>query len=217
MRAASAPASTPPRCATRFHWVKPELVAECNFAEWTKESIVRQASFVSLRSDKPARQIVRETPRKGTEVDGDTDDEGSAAAGKSPGKPRAAGKAANKAATAAGQPGASKASARTEAGAPSVAGVRVTHPDRVIDKTTGIRKIDVVHYYEQMAERMLPHLKDRPVALVRVPEEIGGEQFFQKHSQKLSIPNVTQHPGLDPGHPALITIDSAAALIGAAQ
>jgi bifunctional non-homologous end joining protein LigD len=211
---ANAPAE---RSAARVHWVKPELVAECNFAEWTKESIVRQASFVSLRSDKPARQIVRETPREGTEVDGDTDDEGSAAAGKSPGKPRAAGKAANKAATAAGQPGASKASARTEAGAPSVAGVRVTHPERVIDKTTGIRKIDVVHYYEQMAERMLPHLKDRPVALVRVPEEIGGEQFFQKHSQKLSIPNVTQHPGLDPGHPALITIDSAAALIGAAQ
>ncbi len=48
------------RSRTPVHWVKPELVAECNFAEWTKERIVRQTSFVSLRDDKPARQIVKE-------------------------------------------------------------------------------------------------------------------------------------------------------------
>ena len=55
---------------------------------------------------------------------------------------------------------------------------------------------------------MLPHLKDRPVSLVRAPEDIGGELFFQKHSEKLTIPNVKQHPGIDPGHPALITIEN---------
>ena len=98
-----------------------------------------------------------------------------------------------------------------------VAGVRVSHPDRVIDKSTGIRKIDLVRYYESVADWMLPHLQDRPVSLVRAPEDIGGELFFQKHSQKLSIPNVTQHPGLDPGHPPLITVDTLKALVGAAQ
>jgi bifunctional non-homologous end joining protein LigD len=93
----------------------------------------------------------------------------------------------------------------------------VSHPDRVIDKSTGTRKIDLVRYYESVADWMLPHLQDRPVSLVRAPEDIGGELFFQKHSQKLSIPNVTQHPGLDPGHPPLITADTLKALVGAAQ
>jgi bifunctional non-homologous end joining protein LigD len=95
--------------------------------------------------------------------------------------------------------------------------VRISHPDRVIDKHTDTRKIDLVRYYELVADWMLPHLRDRPVSLVRAPEDIGGELFFQKHAEKLSIPNITQHPGLDPGHPSLITIDSAKALVGAAQ
>ncbi|HXZ07292.1 MAG TPA: DNA ligase D, partial [Paraburkholderia sp.] len=112
---------------------------------------------------------------------------------------------------------ASTKSISSKAGAATVAGVRISHPDRVIDKSTGTHKIDLARYYESVADWMLPHLKDRPVSLVRAPEDIGGELFFQKHSQKLSIPGVEQHPGLDPGHPPLITIDSVAALIGAAQ
>jgi bifunctional non-homologous end joining protein LigD len=86
----------------------------------------------------------------------------------------------------------------------------------VIDPSTGARKIDVVRYYDMAAVAMLPHLKDRPVSLVRAPGDIGGELFFQKHSQKLSIPNITQHD-IDPGHPPLLTIESAAALVGTAQ
>jgi bifunctional non-homologous end joining protein LigD len=87
----------------------------------------------------------------------------------------------------------------------------------VIDKSTGARKIELAEYYASVASWMLPFLKDRPVALVRAPEDIGGELFFQKHSQKLAIPNITQHPGLDPDHPPLLTIESEAALVGAAQ
>jgi bifunctional non-homologous end joining protein LigD len=169
------------RSRTAVHWVKPELVCECNFAEWTGERIVRQASFISLRRDKPARQIGRETPRKGVDVQAHSTD-------------------------------ASKQTSQS-----TVAGVRISHPDRVIDKASGTRKLDLVQYYQSVTEWLLPHLKNRPVSLVRAPEDIGGELFFQKHSQKLSIPHVTQHPGLDPGHPPLITIDTARALIGAAQ
>ncbi|MFM0151561.1 DNA ligase D [Paraburkholderia sediminicola] len=171
------------RSRTPVHWVEPALVCECNFAEWTSEGIVRQASFVSLRNDKPARQIIREAPGKGADVQEPTDT------------------AKSKAATIPAE----------------VAGVRVSHPDRIIDKSTGTRKIDLVQYYESVADWMLPHLRDRPVSLVRAPEDIGGELFFQKHSQKLSIPNVRQHPGLDPGHPPLITVDTLKALVGAAQ
>lgn len=69
------PFASPPRERSRtpVHWVEPVLVAECNFAEWTSDGIVRQASFVSLRSDKPARQIVKEAPRKGDDVQQQTD------------------------------------------------------------------------------------------------------------------------------------------------
>ncbi|MFM0128243.1 DNA ligase D [Paraburkholderia sediminicola] len=237
------------RSRTPVHWVEPVLVCECNFAEWTSEGIVRQASFVSLRNDKPARQIVREAPRKGADVQEQTDTASDTVAKKRTTKTSAASAAPELAKKGAAKTSATKAPATkaTEAKAPAknkpatkattrtparkttaaksktaatpaqVAGVRVSHPDRVIDKSTGTRKIDLVRYYESVADWMLPHLRDRPVSLVRAPEDIGGELFFQKHSQKLSIPNVTQHPGLDPGHPPLITVDTLKALVGAAQ
>ena len=219
------------RSRTPVHWVKPSLVCECNFAEWTDERIVRQASFVSLRHDKPARQIVRETPREGADVQPNPT-EHSAATAANPGvsrkrttrqdttaKSATVKAAASKAAAAKPAPAsAPRGKKATAADAPSsIAGVRISHPDRVIDKQTGARKIDLVQYYESVVDWMLPHLKDRPVSLVRAPEDIGGELFFQKHSQKLAIPNVTQHAGLDPGHPPLISIDTIKALIGAAQ
>ncbi|MFP3566516.1 DNA ligase D [Paraburkholderia sp. SIMBA_030] len=169
------------RSRTPIHWVKPELVAECNFAQWTSDSIVRQASFISLRRDKPAREIVQEEARKNTAT---------------PTKH------------------AKKASSRDES---IVAGVRISHPDRVIDESTGATKLDLVRYYEWIAPRMLPHLADRPVALLRAPDGLDGEHFFQKHSNKLALPHVTQHKGLDPGHAPLLTIDSIEALASAAQ
>ena len=214
-----------------MHWVEPVLVAECNFAEWTSDGIVRQASFVSLRDDKPARQIVKETFRQGVDVQQQTDTGSDAAPKKrgtsktaastapasgAPTKTTAKKAAASKTSTT--NPTAKKSPTTTKSATPTeVAGVRISHPDRVIDKSTGTRKIDLVQYYESVADWMLPHLQDRPVSLVRAPEDIGGELFFQKHSQKLSIPNVTQHPGLDAGHPPLITVETVDALVGAAQ
>ncbi|KLU20834.1 DNA ligase [Caballeronia mineralivorans PML1(12)] len=182
------------RSRTPLRWVKPELVAECNFAEWTSERIVRQASFVALRDDKPAREIVKEVPISTKELALDDED-------KKPAKKSTAAKKAT----------------RNPAGPELVAGVKITHPDRVIDPSAGIRKLDLALYYEAVAPWMLPHLKDRPVSLVRAPEDIGGELFFQKHSEKLTIPNVKQHPGIDPGHSALITIENVGALVGSAQ
>ncbi|SAL87137.1 ATP dependent DNA ligase [Caballeronia arvi] len=181
------------RSRTPVHWVKPELVAECNYAEWTKERIVRQASFVSLRDDKPARQIVKEEPVAAKKV----------AAKKTAPKKTAATK--------------TSAKAKAKAASAEIDGVKISHPERVIDKSTGFTKLDVVEYYASVADWMLPHLKDRPVSLVRAPEDIGGELFFQKHSAKLAIPHITQHPDVDPGHPPLLTIESPQALVGTAQ
>ena len=97
-------------------------------------------------------------------------------------------------------------------------GVTITHPERVIDPTSKLRKIDVARYYEKAAERLLPWLADRPVSLVRVPDGVGGEQFFQRHASRTEIPGAEQlAPGLDPGRAALLRIATAKGLVGAAQ
>ncbi|WP_213778357.1 DNA ligase D [Caballeronia sp. dw_276] len=207
------------RSRTPVHWVKPQLVAECNFAEWTSERIVRQASFVSLRTDKPAKEIVKEEP-KSTKEAALNDEEAASKPAKKSAKYTASKAVLNpevKPGPAAKKTAAKKTAAKKTAGTEMIAGVKISHPDRVLDPSTGASKLDCALYYEAVAPWMLPHLKDRPVSLVRAPGDIGGELFFQKHSEKLTIPNVKQHPGIDPGHPALITIETVGALVGAAQ
>jgi bifunctional non-homologous end joining protein LigD len=95
---------------------------------------------------------------------------------------------------------------------------RITHAERVIDTVSGVTKGDLAEYYATVAPLILPHLKGRPVALVRAPEGVGGELFFQKHAQHSDIAGIKLlDPALDPGHDPLLQIDTAQALIGAAQ
>lgn len=96
--------------------------------------------------------------------------------------------------------------------------IKISNPERVIDPSSGITKIELARFYAQIAPWALPQLQNRPLALVRAPEGITGELFFQKHVDKLAIPHITQlDPALDPKHGALLVIDSAEALVGAAQ
>jgi len=149
-------------------WVKPTLVAEVEFSDWTPEGQVRQASFKGLRADHPAKSIRREAIQTTVTPHG-------------------------------------------------VSAIKVTNPDRVIDKSTGITKVELVRYYESVAERMLPHLKDRPLSLVRAPDGIDAPTFFQKHAET-AMPGLTEQPqSLWPGHAALLTADSAEAIVAAAQ
>ncbi|AZD29644.1 DNA ligase D [Pseudomonas chlororaphis] len=100
----------------------------------------------------------------------------------------------------------------------SVAGVRITHPERVIDQQSGTSKLQLAQFYASIDQQILPHLRDRPVSLLRAPEGVEGEQFFQKHAERLAIPNIRHlDPALDPGHARLMEIDSTSALIGAVQ
>jgi bifunctional non-homologous end joining protein LigD len=74
-----------------------------------------------------------------------------------------------------------------------------------------------VRYYESIGEWMLPHLKGRPVSLVRGPRGISGQLFFQ-HDDNLSIPGLRElDPALWPGHTALLEVPTAEALVSAAQ
>lgn len=104
------------------------------------------------------------------------------------------------------------------AGKTAAGGIKVSHGDRVIDPSTGLTKLDLVHYYESVAEFMLPHLQGRPCALVRGPTGISGELFFQKHAERTSIPGVVaMDPALWPGHAPLLEVATAHGLAGAAQ
>jgi len=96
--------------------------------------------------------------------------------------------------------------------------IRISNPERIIDQSIGATKMELARFYAEIAPWALPHLRHRPLALVRAPEGIEGELFFQKHTEKLSIPYITQlDRALYPEHAALMTIDSVEALIGAAQ
>ncbi|WP_085686343.1 MULTISPECIES: DNA ligase D [unclassified Pseudomonas] len=110
---------------------------------------------------------------------------------------------------------------KTESTAPSQSGladgkVRITHPDRVIDASSGTTKMQLAEYYASVAEWILPQLKDRPVALVRAPDGIAGDLFFQKNAENLAIPGIRTLDKELTGQPVML-INNAEALIGAVQ
>ncbi|MFI4932036.1 MAG: DNA ligase D [Burkholderiales bacterium] len=161
------------RAGVPERWVKPQLVAEIVFADWTPDGHIRHAKYVGLRSDTPAHQVVREAV--------------AAPAGAMPLKRTAT-------------------------------STKVTHPERVIDPVSQLTKLDLVRYYESVAEWLLPHLKGRPCSLVRGPEGVTGELFFQKHLGKMTLPGVkTLDPALWPEHEPLLEVATAQGIVSAAQ
>jgi bifunctional non-homologous end joining protein LigD len=152
--------------ARDVHWVEPKLVAEVEFAERTADGLVRHASFQGLREDKPANQVRAEHPVP----------EAAAEKG-SKGRKRA------KKAGAADEEDAAASESNTEpvSALPSLRSVRLTHPDRVLFPEIHATKKDVALYYAQVAHRMLPHVANRPLMLVRCPQGQGTPCFHQKH------------------------------------
>jgi bifunctional non-homologous end joining protein LigD len=136
------------------HWVKPELVADVEFTEWTRDGVLRHPVFRGLREDRDPDEIVLaggsaaaetlriEQPPKGARMT----------------KPP-----------------------RARATHETVAGIRLTHPDRILYADQGVTKAHLARYYEQVADRILPHLANRPLTLVRCPDGQHGSCFYQKH------------------------------------
>ncbi len=115
-------------------------------------------------------------------------------------------------------PAAAPARGGTQKGAARSMDMRITHAERVIDKESGTTKGELVAYYDKVSALLLPHLKGRPVSLVRAPDGVGGELFFQKHASKSELPGVKLlDPALDPDHDPLLQIDAAEGLLTAAQ
>jgi bifunctional non-homologous end joining protein LigD len=150
----AAPFTPPPPggLGRHAHWVKPDLVCEVSFTEWTTDGKIRHPSFQGLRADKTPREVGRE-----------------------------------KASLAA----AARREGRTPTNRPdgsTVAGVSISHPDRVVYPEPRLTKLDVARYYESIAGWIVPHVAGRPLTLVRCPEGLAGECFFMKHSKVWAPP-----------------------------
>jgi bifunctional non-homologous end joining protein LigD len=141
-----------PKTTRDVHWLKPELVAEIEFAGWTDGGNIRQAAFKGLRQDKPAREVEAERPALTKVV-----------------KPMA------------------KSTAKSAAKASSeVMGVVISHPDKALWPDGGdgkaVTKLDLANYFEAVGEWMIDYLNGRPCSIVRAPDGIKGETFFQRHA-----------------------------------
>ena len=136
-----------PRKTRDIHWLKPELVAEIEFAGFTEGGNIRQAAFKGLRQDKPASEVVVEKPSMVNVIKV---------------SPKASGKS-------------------TE-----VMGVVISKPDKELwpdaGDSKGVTKLDLARYFETVGGWMMPHLKGRPCSVLRAPDGIHGEKFFQRHA-----------------------------------
>lgn len=77
------------------------------------------------------------------------------------------------------------APARRQRDSVEVEGVRITHPDRVLYPQQGMTKLALAHFYQSIASAVLPGLIGRPLSLLRCPEGLATECFFQKHPHKV--------------------------------
>jgi bifunctional non-homologous end joining protein LigD len=175
-------ANAPPK-ERNVRWLEPTLVAEIEFAGWTGSGMIREAAFKGLREDKDAKEVVAEIPKELSSADDSTD--------KAPAQRQAALAPTRARAGGHGRPRTTKARNDAEeppvsAGRSSVLGVSLSKPDKALWPHAGdgtpVTKLDLARYYERVGEWMLPHLAGRPCSLLRAPDGIGGEQFFQRHA-----------------------------------
>jgi bifunctional non-homologous end joining protein LigD len=179
------------RSGENWHWMKPELVIQVAFADWTHGGILRQPRYLGLRQDRDPKTVVREEPEH-------TEDVVKAA------KP-AKGKAKAKGKTAAAQ----------SKDVPASPG-RLTHPERVLFPHDGVTKLQLAEYFAAVGEHAMPHYQDRPLSILRNTH--GSKPFFQKHFLEKSSAGlrIVRIPNADKD-PDFVVCDSAEGLLHLAQ
>jgi bifunctional non-homologous end joining protein LigD len=192
-----APFVNPPRGfeAKGAHWVKPQLVAEIAFTEWSNDGALRHPSFQGLREDKKATDVVREQAAPVKASNGDAEPvprersasratPARASSTRAPAARARPARATSDRATSARATSGGKTAAVSGASTDTVAGIKLSHPDKPLFPEAKLVKRDMALYYEAIADWILPHLADRPLALVRCPDGWSKQCFFQKHADK---------------------------------
>jgi bifunctional non-homologous end joining protein LigD len=160
----ASPFAGPTEPGETVHWVRPELVAEVEYRNWTRDGLLWHPSFLGLREDRVASSVVRDDAPLPAQSANQKEPREPARkpAAKQPPKPR-------------------RPRSLTKTEVKALQKVELTHPGRILYPAEGITKRDLVGYYAAVAEWMLPHVINRPVSFVRCPRGQGGPQFFQKH------------------------------------
>jgi len=200
----TSPFKTVPTDARRgTQWVKPDLVVQISFSNWTADNLVRQAAFKGLREDKPANEVHREDDTEGLS--------------KVSQRRRLVASASHRARTVAAMH--SSPTSLTSTNRVSMP-IKLTHPDKILDSESGVTKEGLAQYYSAIATYMLPHIADRPLTLVRCVNGSDKPCFYQKHKNDMlpddigSIDIVDKKTGKpDP----FITLSTSNALIELAQ
>ena len=193
-----------PRKEKNIRWLKPTLVAEIEFAGWTPTGMIRQAAFKGLRQDKPARKVIAEIPTPTAADNGLNENEGPM----------------NKQRASVQRP-VNPALAATSSPVPTtVMGVTISKPGKALWPGAGdgapVTKVDLAQYYETVGDWMLPHLVGRPCSLVRVPDGVGSQQFFQRHATA-GMSSLLTSVKIRGDKSPYVQIDRVEALIAAAQ
>ena len=174
------PFSTPVKSDMPITWVKPELVCEVEFSEWTGENVMRQPIFLGLREDKDPKSVVRELVRPEA-----TPPQPAAEPERRAQLPGAAKEPVTADIPAHRKKGGSGKKGRDEVLILDGHRLELTNLDKVFWPDEGYTKGDVIAYYRIMAHAMLPHLVDRPESLHRTPHGITEGGFFQKEAGEL--------------------------------
>lgn len=177
-------------------WVEPRLVAEVEFRGWSADDVLRQASYQGLREDKDPRDIRRED----------------APPPERPPKRRSKAKAKTLA-PALRDPGAVVAGSEAK---PVIAGVPLTHPDRVLWDDQGVTKRGLAEYYAAIADWVLPHVVGRPLSLVRCPSGAGAQCFFQKHAWA-GLNAAVEKIDIGPGEEPMLVVRDLSGLVALVQ
>jgi bifunctional non-homologous end joining protein LigD len=170
----------------RVHWVKPQIVAEIEFAGWTEGGNVRQAAFKGLREDKPAKEVRAEIPAAADATALLKSVAGGSDMTKGNAKKTGAKAAAETSRKADGRKSAPAAPTSSIQSPGAIMGVVISKPDKVFWPATGdvraVTKLDLARYFEAVGDWLMPHVEGRPCSIVRAPDGIEGETFFQRHS-----------------------------------